>query len=86
MGSAVDEVTRYAGKTVTSLLGIERPNLPAAVQQTLDAPPAGEPEKAMPLPDDAAARAARRRSAAEQRRRRGRQSTILTAADEPLGG
>lgn len=79
MGGAVKSV----GKLVTSVLGIEQPQPQAA----LETPPAVEPPPPMPLPDDAAVRAQQRKSVATQRMRRGRQSTILSAANEEgLGG
>jgi hypothetical protein len=79
-------VTKSIGKLVTSVLGIDTPQAPQSVQQTLAAPPKVESPAAMPTPDDAAVRAQQRKSVAAQRRRGGRQSTILTAADDGLGG
>jgi hypothetical protein len=86
MGGVVKSVTKGAGKVVKSVLGIETPQTPEPVAAVLAAPPVVESPKAMPVPDDAAARNAQRKSVADQRRRRGRSSTILTAADESLGG
>lgn len=75
-------IVKPIGKLVSSVLGIEspQPNI------MLSAPPAIESPPPMPLPDDAAVRAQRRQSVAAQRRRKGRESTIMTAADEGLGG
>ena len=87
MGGVAKSVTKAVGKVVTSVLGLEQPQAPESVQQTLAAPPVVEPVKAIPTSDDAAVRAVQRKSAAAQRQRRGRSSTILTAAsDETLGG
>lgn len=87
MGGAAKSVTKAVGKVVTSVLGLEQPQAPEAVQQTLAAPPAVEPVTPMPTSDDAAVRATKRKSVAAQRQRRGRSSTILTAASgETLGG
>lgn len=66
---------------VTSLLGLEAPNIPQLpTPAALETPPAVKPVTEMPVPgkDNAQAKTAMRRSVAEQRRRRGRQSTILT--------
>jgi translation initiation factor 1 (eIF-1/SUI1) len=86
MGSVVKSATKAVGKVVTSVLGIEKPQTPESVQTVLASPPQVDPVKPMPVSDDAAVRNAQRQSIAEQRRRRGRTSTILTAADEALGG
>lgn len=86
MGGLVKGVTKTVGKVASSVLGLEQPKPPAAVQQVLDTPPAAEPVKPMPTPNDEAVRASQRRSIADQRRRRGRSSTILTAANSDTLG
>ena len=48
--------------------------------------PAPQAPKVMPTPDDAAVQQARRRALALQYGRRGRDSTILTAQEDRLGG
>lgn len=86
MGGIVKSVTKTVGKVASSVLGLEQPKNPAPVQQVLDAPPAAEPVKPMPTPNDDAVVAARRKAVSTQRRRQGRSSTILTAANsETLG-
>jgi hypothetical protein len=86
MGSVVRSVTKTIGKVAASVLGLEPPANPPAVQQVLDSPPAVTPPTPMPTPNDDAVMAAKRKSIADQRQRRGRASTILTAANDTLGG
>jgi hypothetical protein len=86
MGGAVKSVTKFAGKVVKNVLGIEDPQAPQAVQNELANPPAAEPVTPMPTPNDDAVRTAKRKSTAQQRRRGGRSSTILTSLDDSLGG
>lgn len=50
------------------------------------APPPVAPPPVMPTVDDAAVKKAKRKSLAAQQSRQGRQSTILTSADDALGG
>lgn len=86
MSGAVKSVTKFAGKVVKNVLGIEDPQAPKSVQEALATPPTPEPVTPMPTPDSDAVKAARRKSTAAQRRRGGRSSTILTSMDESLGG